>query len=68
VGRAPIYGLFEEIAKIISYNVFQMDGLTYTVPLSEKREKIHDTTNFRFLIQKDPKKRCGKSFPASESK
>ena len=36
----PIYGLFEEIAKIISYNVFQMDGLTYTIPLSEKRERV----------------------------
>jgi hypothetical protein len=36
----PLYGLFEEIAKIISYNVFQMDGLKFTVPLSEKREKV----------------------------
>jgi len=39
-GEPPIYGLFEEIAKIISYNVFQMDGLTYTIPLSEKREQV----------------------------
>jgi len=39
-GEQPIYGLFEAIAKIISYNVFQMDGLTYTIPLSEKREQI----------------------------
>jgi hypothetical protein len=36
----PIYGLFEEIAKIISYNVFQMDGLKFTVPLTERQEKI----------------------------
>ncbi len=39
-GEHPIYGLFEDIAKIISYNVFQMDGLTYTIPLSEKRERV----------------------------
>jgi hypothetical protein len=39
-GEAPIYGLFEAIAKIISYNVFQMDGLTYTIPLSEKKERV----------------------------
>lgn len=39
-GEPPIYGLFEDIAKIISYNVFQMDGLTYTIPLSEKRERV----------------------------
>lgn len=38
----PIYGLFEEIAKIISYNVFQMDGLTYTIPLSQKRERVQN--------------------------
>ncbi|MCD5051648.1 restriction endonuclease [Enterococcus faecalis] len=36
----PLYGLFEDIAKIISYNIFQMDGLKYIVPLSEKREKV----------------------------
>lgn len=36
----PLYGLFEDIAEIISYNLFQMDGLKYIIPLSEKREKI----------------------------
>lgn len=38
--EAPFYGLFEDIAEIISYNVFQMDGLKYVIPLSEKKEKI----------------------------
>lgn len=41
-GERPIYGLFEEIAEIISYNIFQMDGLTCTIPLSEKREKVQN--------------------------
>jgi hypothetical protein len=41
-GEPPIYGLFEGISKIISYNIFQMDGLTYTVPLSEKRERVEN--------------------------
>jgi hypothetical protein len=36
----PLYSLSEEIAKIISYNVFQMDGLKYTIPLTEKKEKV----------------------------
>lgn len=36
----PLYGLFEDVAEIISYNVFQMDGLKYIIPLTEKREKI----------------------------
>ncbi len=37
--KYPTYGLIENIAKIISYNVFQMDGLTYTIPLTEKKEE-----------------------------
>lgn len=36
----PLYGLFEEVAEIISYNIFQMDGLKYIIPLTEKREKV----------------------------
>ncbi len=39
-GEAPTVGLLEEIATIISYNIFQMDGLKYIIPLSEKKEKI----------------------------
>ena len=36
----PLYGLFEDIAEIISYNIFQMDGLKYIIPLSEKLQKV----------------------------
>lgn len=36
----PLHGLLESIAEIISYNIFQMDGLKFTIPLTEKREKI----------------------------
>ncbi len=39
-GQLPIYRLLETIAKIISYNVFQMDGLTYTIPLSQNKQKV----------------------------
>ncbi len=39
----PTNGLLKEIAEIISYNVFQMDGLKYIIPLSEKKEKIPHT-------------------------
>jgi hypothetical protein len=38
--KKPTYGLFADIAEIISYNLFQMDGLKYIIPLTEKREKI----------------------------
>jgi hypothetical protein len=48
--ESPTYGLFANIAKIISYNVFQMDGLSYTIPLSEKKEQVqqHQLTLFDF--------------------
>jgi hypothetical protein len=36
----PFYGLLENIAEVISYNVFQMDGLKFIIPLTEKREKV----------------------------
>ena len=42
----PTHGLLEEIAIIISFNVFQMDGLTYTIPLSETREPIQQLSLF----------------------
>lgn len=35
-GENPSHSQLKEIAEIISYNLFQMDGLTYTVPLSSK--------------------------------
>lgn len=41
--QQPTNGLLKEIAEIISYNVFQMDGLKYIIPLSEKKEKIPHT-------------------------
>ncbi|PMB83616.1 restriction endonuclease [Dolosicoccus paucivorans] len=36
----PTYGLVKKIAEIISYNIFQMDGLKYIIPLSEKKEQL----------------------------
>lgn len=38
----PSYDLLKNIAIIISYNVFQMDGLKYIIPLTEKKEKINN--------------------------
>lgn len=35
----PLYGLFKKIAEIVSYNLFQMDGLKYIIPLSDKKER-----------------------------
>lgn len=45
--QEPTQSLLEVVAKIISYNVFQMDGLKYIIPLSERREiKINQQLSF----------------------
>lgn len=38
--KSPDERALEKIAVIISYNIFQMDGLTYTIPLSQRTEKV----------------------------
>lgn len=38
----PTFGLMKDIATIISYNVFQMDGLKCIIPLTEKRKRKVD--------------------------
>ena len=50
----PTNGLLKEIAEIISYNVFQMDGLKYIIPLTEKLEKIM-TLQMTLFDEEDPK-------------
>lgn len=37
--KNPTHSLLKQVAEIISYNVFQMDGLQYIIPLSGKQEK-----------------------------
>ena len=39
-GDEPAVELLKKIAEIISYNVFQMDGLKYIIPLSDQQDKI----------------------------
>ncbi|STZ01544.1 Uncharacterised protein [Moraxella lacunata] len=36
----PEYDDLKQIAQIISYNIFQMDGLTQCIPLTQKREVV----------------------------
>ena len=39
-GESPKIELQKEIAEIIAWNIFQMDGLKYVIPMSCKTEKI----------------------------
>ncbi|MGM0303235.1 hypothetical protein IGI66_002900 [Enterococcus sp. AZ048] len=47
--HTPDILLQKEIAVIVSYNVFQMDGLKYVVPLSEKNTNIEQLNLFSEL-------------------
>lgn len=38
--KSPSFNLQKEIAEIIVWNIFQMDGLKYVIPMSCKNEKI----------------------------
>lgn len=44
--KEPPYKDFKNIATIISYNLFQMDGIKYIIPLSEKKkDEIFEQTS-----------------------
>ncbi len=51
----PDRDAFKRIAEIISYNIFQMDGLTYTIPLSGKKERVEDDQMLE-LVFDEPEK------------
>lgn len=41
--------VLQEIAEIISWNIFQMDGLTYTIPMRKRYAKIMDWENHKII-------------------
>lgn len=61
-GEPPSYLFFNAVANILSYNVFQMDGLTRTIPLSEGQEEVSDEQPFLFDLG-EPKKTRLKIIP-----
>lgn len=48
-GKSPSIEQQKEIAKIISYNVFQMDGLKYTVPYTEQDLESADSVQLNLF-------------------
>ena len=57
LNRYPTEKEMINIAKIISWNLWQMDGLTYTIPYEEAVEPIEQMTLFDFQ-EKDKKCLC----------
>ena len=47
--RKPSSKEYQSIANIISWNIWQMDGLTETIPYCKAEEELHQMTMFEFL-------------------
>lgn len=54
--RQPDIKLQKEIAKIISYNVFQMDGLSYKIPYSGKNFQLEYLNQINLFEEKSNQK------------
>ena len=51
-GEEPLIDTLTEIAKIISYNIFQMDGIKFVVPFSCHKEESRQLSLFEEFIPK----------------
>lgn len=63
LNRTPTFAELKKIATIISWNLWQMDGLTYGPPFCDIQEEMYQLSIFDFLeseilIQKPAKSRC----------
>ena len=52
-GRKPTDREYEKVANIVSWNIWQMDGLTYTIPYSKAEEHVVQLDIFGFLQDED---------------
>ena len=55
LNRLPTENELKEIAKIISWNLWQMDGISYTVPFGKMEERYYQITLFDLLDDKEEK-------------
>lgn len=51
--KEPTVMQIKKIANIIAWNLWQMDGLTYTIPFGEIREEEHQMSIFDFLVSEE---------------
>lgn len=56
--RKPTMNELKKIAAIISWNIWQMDGITYTVPLCDIREWMQQISFFDFVDDPSQRKFC----------
>lgn len=62
-GLFPIKEYLQEIATIISWNIWQMDGLKFVIPESCKEEEDSQLYLFDFSKEKQPCPGCAKNDP-----
>lgn len=62
-GLFPIKEYLQEIATIISWNIWQMDGLKFVIPESCKEEEDSQLSLFDFSKEKQPCPGCAKNDP-----
>ena len=51
--KEPTVMQIRKIANIIAWNLWQMDGLTYTIPFGEIREDVHQMSIFEFMTPEE---------------
>ena len=62
-GVFPIKEYLKEIATIISWNIWQMDGLKYVIPGSCKDKEDNQLSLFDLSTEKQPCPGCAKNDP-----
>lgn len=58
LGRYPNLNEYKKIATIISWNVWQMDGLTFTIPFGGVQDITKQQTIFDYIQEPDSNKLC----------
>lgn len=53
LNKSPLKNNLKRIAEIISWNIWQMDGLTYTVPFSKTKERFEQLDFFSTANKED---------------
>lgn len=66
-GVPPIEAYLIEIAKVLSWNIFQMDGLRFVVPNSCKSRTVRAETLFGAETREEPCPGCRRNDPARHS-
>ena len=66
-GKDPTVDMLRQIAEILSWNIWQMDGLKFVIPDSCREVEHSDNTMFGETFKKEPCPGCKKNDPRSHT-